>query len=276
MKDANPPLHEDEIPETFFREIQVEFLIHELKDPLSVVETGLRSLLERREKYGDLTDRQEKTLKRSLRNTRKAREMLYGLLEVGRSQAGCVRPSCFRLGPAVLDVLGDCMETAVLGGGDPPELDKDPASVAASLSRHGVFLDMADAADLELEQDEIKFRQILSNLLRNALHHRRQQLEIAFRRDGDTLCVDITDDGIGIAARHHDVIFERYARVETPNCDLPDRRGHGLGLAGARIMARTLNGDIAIRSESGRGATFRLTLPLTLPLNLTQPTRRTP
>ncbi len=252
--------HEEQTPETFFREIQVEFLIHELKDPLSVVETGLRTLLERREKYGDLTTKQEKTLKRSLRNTRKAREMLYGLLEVGRSQAGCVRPSRFRLGPAVIEVIGDCIET-VTGSGDLPELSVDPAEAAADLIRYDISLEMDETADLELEQDETKFRQILSNLLRNALHHRRKRLDVRFHRSGDRLRIDITDDGIGIPSRHHEVIFERYAQVEVPECDMPDRRGHGLGLAGARIMARTLNGDIIIESESGRGATFRLTLP---------------
>jgi signal transduction histidine kinase len=40
------------------------------------------------------------------------------------------------------------------------------------------------------------------------------------------------------------------------------RRGHGLGLAGALILARTLGGDIKIQSELGKGATFRLNLPL--------------
>lgn len=264
MKNTDHLPIEEQTPETFFREIQVEFLIHEMKDPLSVVETGLRTLLERREKYGDLSARQEKTLKRSLRNTRKAREMLYSLLEVGRSQAGCVNPSPFRLGPAVIDVIAECMETAPTGGGDPPDLDRDPKRAVAVLADFGIALDMTDAADLELRQDEIKFRQILSNLIRNALHHRRKRLDVAFSRKGDTLQVDIVDDGPGIAARHHDMIFERYARVAASDCDLPDRRGHGLGLAGARIMARTLNGDIAIQSEAGRGATFRLTLPLKL------------
>lgn len=259
--DNNPPL-EKKCQESFFREIQVEFLIHEMKDPLSVVETGLRILLERRDKYGDLTARQEKTLNRSLRNARKAREMLYSLLEVGRSQAGCVRPSCFQLGPAVIDVIADCVETAALGSSEPIELRKDIDSAAATFARYGIAIDLADIADLELEQDEIKFRQILANLIRNALHHRRKQLFVSFRLDGDALRVDVTDDGLGIAARHHDVIFERYARLESPDCDLPERRGHGLGLAGARVMARTLDGDIAIKSESGKGATFCLTLPI--------------
>ena len=75
--------------EQFFRDLEIEFLVHELKGPMAVIETGLRTLLERAEKYGPLTPRQEKILKRSLRNSRKARAMLNGLLEIGRAGSGC-------------------------------------------------------------------------------------------------------------------------------------------------------------------------------------------
>ena len=40
-----------ESPDQFFREIEIQFLIHELKDPISIVETGLRTLLEKKEKF---------------------------------------------------------------------------------------------------------------------------------------------------------------------------------------------------------------------------------
>ena len=80
---------EMETPQNFFRDVEIEFLIHELKDPLSIIETGLRTLLERQDKYGSLAPRQEKTLQRTLRNSRKARQMLNNLLEIGRSESGC-------------------------------------------------------------------------------------------------------------------------------------------------------------------------------------------
>ena len=76
-------------PDYLYREIEIEFLVHELKDPVSVIETGVRFLLENREKYGALTQRQEKTLQRMLRSARKARGMLHDILEIGRSKAGC-------------------------------------------------------------------------------------------------------------------------------------------------------------------------------------------
>ena len=111
-------------------------------------------------------------------------------------------------------------------------------------------------------QDETKFRQIVGNLIKNALHHRKERIEIKMYRDDTHLMVDVADDGPGIAPEHHGTVFERYRQVDT--CSLTPRRGHGLGLAGARIMARCLGGDIELQSQQGRGAKFILRLPLCL------------
>ena len=92
----------EEEAEQFFRDIEIEFLVHELKDPIAIIETGLRTLLERQDKFGSLSKRQENTLKRTLRNSKKARELLHSMLEIGRAEAGCFLGERFR--PA--DLLG--------------------------------------------------------------------------------------------------------------------------------------------------------------------------
>jgi signal transduction histidine kinase len=69
----------------------------------------------------------------------------------------------------------------------------------------------------------------------------------------------VRDDGPGIEPDHHELIFRRYTQVK--ECTLGERRGHGLGLAGALILARSIGGDIRVTSRKGQGATFRLTLP---------------
>jgi signal transduction histidine kinase len=94
----------------FFRDIDVEFLIHELKDPIAVIETAVRMLLEKKEKYGPLTARQQKTLDRALRNAKKARSLLADLLEVGRSDAGCFQCCHFNALDAVNTVLMETLE----------------------------------------------------------------------------------------------------------------------------------------------------------------------
>ena len=99
----------------FFDRLSVEFLVHELKDPISIIETGARTLLERQDKYGALTPKQEKTLKRMLRNTRKTRSMLYDMLEVGRTESGVCLTCRFQPVEALQTALMDALDTLPAG-----------------------------------------------------------------------------------------------------------------------------------------------------------------
>jgi signal transduction histidine kinase len=267
MKNETQPheesLIEVETPENFFRDLEIEFLIHELKDPLAIIETGLRTLLERQDKYGQLAPRQEKTLKRTLRNSKKARQMLHNLLEIGRSESGCFISCRFQPAESAYQALKDSVET-VAGNvfEDFRECDNE-SDASECLSKAGIVMDIdPQVARTEMFQDEIKFRQIIGNLIKNALHHRQKRVEVKVMIDSDQLIAEVIDDGPGIDPDHHELIFKRYAQVK--ECSIVPRRGHGLGLAGALIMARTLGGDIKIQSELGKGATFRLNLPLNL------------
>jgi len=112
------------------------------------------------------------------------------------------------------------------------------------------------------EHHYLRFRQIVGNLLKNALHHRRQKLEIKMDIEDDVVSLTVSDDGPGVEPDHHEMIFKRYAQVK--ECSIVPRKGHGLGLAGALILARCLGGDIKIVSEKGQGAAFCLTLPVSM------------
>jgi two-component system, OmpR family, sensor kinase len=251
------------IEDQFFREIEIQFLIHELKDPIAIVETGLRTLLEKKDKFGPLSVKQENVLKRSLRNTKKAWVMLNDLLEIGRSESGCF--ACLRFQPtkSVYQAMKDALE--IMTGPLAEELGKYAAEKDALelLAGNSIFVEFSpQAAQVEMFQDEVKFRQIAGNLLKNALHHRRERVEVKMDIVDDLLCLAVSDDGPGVEAEHHEMIFKRYAQVK--ECAMVSRKGHGLGLAGALILARCLGGDITIVSQKGQGATFRLTLPLKL------------
>ena len=245
----------------FFRDINVEFLIHELKDPISVIETAVRILLEKRDKCGSLTDRQEKTLKRALRNSKKARGLLADLLEVGRSDSGCIQ--CCRFDPvtAVDEALMEALETVDTGLWEAVQ-DLGPGTDReAVLKQCGIRFACSDGVRrAELCQDETKFRQIVGNLIKNALQHRKRHLEIGMGCREDQLLVDVVDDGPGIEKENRELIFERYRRLK--ECVFLSRTGHGLGLAGARVLARHLGGDITVRNNRGSGAAFSLALPL--------------
>jgi signal transduction histidine kinase len=254
MKDKSNPNQST----SFLREVQIEYLIHELKSPITIVETGLRSLLEKKERYGTLSAKQEKTLNRALRNSKKMREMLNNLLEVGRSEAGCFESCRFQPVKVMQKVLEETLDAL-------PEKDEDLLIESKDLSEHlkrsGIHFDISsNGSSTEIYQDVIKFRQIFGNLIRNALYHRKEQITVRVQQDDECLLVDVIDDGPGVKPEHRDMIFKRY--VHPGACSVLDRRGHGLGLAGSLIMARYLGGDIKLISKRGKGATFRLILPI--------------
>jgi signal transduction histidine kinase len=249
--------------EQFFREIEIEFLVHELKDPIAIIETGLRTLLERQDKFGALSPRQENTLKRTLRNSKKARELLHNLLEIGRSEAGCFIGERFQPSKSAFQALKDALETNAWDVFEELKSFDNHADALEFLSTSGIFFNVSTSADnLEMFQDEIKFRQIVGNLIKNALHHRQKRVDVRLKVDGEHLVLAVTDDGPGIEPDQHEMVFQRYAQVK--ECSIVPRKGHGLGLAGANIISRCLGGQLKLESEKGKGATFRLTLPLKL------------
>lgn len=255
---AEPSQHEDE---PFFREVDVEYLIHELKDPLSVIETALRTLLEKREKFGSLSGRQEKTLKRALRNSKKARTMLYSLLQIGSSQAMCFDRCTFSPVNAAVKSLMAAIETEA-GRAWEIIINETESEVKTDLLRQcGIETVTTPAADAaKMVHDELKFMHIAGNLIKNALHHRKDKVVLKMDCCEGFFILDVMDDGPGIDPGNHEFIFKRYAR--TKESMALSRTGHGLGLAGARIIARRLCGDITLKSEKGKGAVFQLKLPL--------------
>lgn len=249
-----------QVPEHFFRELDIQFLVHELKDPIAVIEAGVRSLLDRQDKFGPLSPRQERVLQRVLRGALRGRGMLNHLLEIGRSEAGQVVAVPFAAGQTTYASLLDALETtdselfARLS-----EQPTEPQALAL-LAQAGIGIHSdPEVYGLEVIQDETKFRQIVGNLIKNALRFRRQRLDITLHRNGDWLIVDISDDGPGIKPENQALIFRRYAQADAAGTLA--RKGHGLGLAGALVLARRLGGDLTVHSDAGKGATFRLTVP---------------
>lgn len=251
---------QDRCDDNFFRQVNIEFLVHELKAPVSIIESGALMLLERQAAGNPLTPFQQRTLERMLRNANKTRNMLAELLEVGRAQTACFQCSAF----SPMAVLRQTL-VAVVEAGDPALFDhvKDPSDLKERISiltSHGIRLDASPEVEgMTMDQDQVKFSQIAGNLMQNGFQHRRRHLLIHAARSQETFILAVRDDGPGIAPAHHEAIFQRYKQI-LPHEGIA-RSGHGLGLAVARILARSMGGDILVDSELGQGALFRLNLP---------------
>lgn len=247
--------------EDFFKELEIEFLIHELKDPISIVETGAKMLIIKQERFGPLTERQTKTVNRIIRNAAKARHMLYSLLEVGRAETGSFQCAQFAPFVAGYEVLLECLDLHTPETADQARHFQPREAALEYLENSGFIVTAAPAAvDLKVHQDETKFRQIVGNLIKNALHYRAERLELRLDVGNDLFVMEIIDDGPGIPDKYQELIFRRYAQAA--GCRQNARNGHGLGLAGARTLARSLGGDITVSSRKNEGATFRLSMPL--------------
>ena len=142
------------------------------------------------------------------------------------------------------------------------EVEGVVAGAAARAHSAGVSLVTAIAAGLPPARlDPARFRQILTNLLANALRHTPKggQVEVAARHAGDRLEIVVSDTGTGIAPEHLPRIFDRFYRTDPSRAR--DTGGAGLGLAIARQLAEAHGGSLTVHSVAGRGAAFTLVLP---------------
>lgn len=112
-----------------------------------------------------------------------------------------------------------------------------------------------------LVTDETKLRQIVLNLLGNAIKFTAAgQVTLRLEaRANERFGVVVSDTGIGIAIEHQHLVFDEFSQVDSSATRTAG--GTGLGLAIARKLARLLGGDITLASVPGQGSTFTLDLP---------------
>jgi signal transduction histidine kinase len=117
-----------------------------------------------------------------------------------------------------------------------------------------------DAA-LRLRGDEERVRQILLNLVGNAIKFTQAggYVMLDCSRHDDWIHIGVSDNGPGIAPEKHEKIFDPFAQVDR-RLNQP-QPGVGLGLAISRDLARGMGGDLDVHSVPGEGARFTLRLP---------------
>ncbi len=145
---------------------------------------------------------------------------------------------------------------------DLPELVRETCATASALVRNAA-LELrinVPSGPLILDIDRTRTRQVLLNLISNAVRHTCQGfLEVGIDDGGDDVVIHVRDSGEGIPADMLETIFGEFAQV--PHAGGPTHEGTGLGLAISRHFVELHGGRIWAESEMGVGSTFYFTLP---------------
>ena len=237
---------------------------HELRTPLNAI-VGFVDLL-REGVYGDLSPRQVKPVERIEASANHLRHLVDQILDLAKMAAGRldVHSELLDIRPFILDVASE---------------------VESLVNEKSLSLSLAMGSSLpRIKSDPTHLRQILVNLLGNAIKYTDagsivvktraltrslaleqglpQLVADAHENINSWLAVQVIDSGRGIAAADQERVFEEFEQVDAgPRADSP-HRGTGLGLAISRRLARLLGGDLLLQSESGKGSTFTLWLPV--------------
>ena len=218
-------------------ELKDEFLAvaaHEIRTPLSAI-LGASHVLSR--EWGQLDEAERLRFRDMIEaHAQDMRALVERLLDMTRLQAGRVRvvPENVRLDE---------------------ELKRDVQLVGSEIDGHEVVV---EAPPVTVHLDPQSLRHIVTNLLSNAAKFSEagSTIRLAGAVDGDTVTVEVTDRGIGIAPEHREHIFELFHQTD----DGTLARGTGVGLAIVRRYAELTGGAVEVESTPGEGSTFRVTL----------------
>lgn len=188
------------------------------------------------------------------------------------SLAGRLRSEASRLGKLIDDILDLSQAEALEAHDEPVAIAPVVAEAVDEVSRtagaSGVDIEVSPIPpDLRVAGDDRQLRSMVSNLVENAVKYSfarepgvRPRVDVVVRVEGDSVVIEVIDQGIGIPEAHLDRIFERFYRVDRARSRATG--GTGLGLSIVRHVARNHRGDVSVESTDGEGSTFRVTLPV--------------
>jgi len=216
---------------------------HELRTPLNAI-IGFSEVLSEG-MFGEINEKQTEYLKDILESGRHLLSLINDILDLSKIEAGHMglEPSDFDLPNTIANALILVRERA---------------------SRREITLGSTIDERLGmLHADERKVKQVLLNLLSNALKFTPEggRIEVSARLHDEVAEVSVADTGIGIAPADQDAVFEEFRQVGTSD---KKSEGTGLGLALSRKFIELHGGRIWVKSEVGTGSTFTFTLPLTI------------
>jgi two-component system, NtrC family, sensor kinase len=214
---------------------------HELRTPLNAI-IGFSEILAEK-MFGDVNEKQTEYLQDILESGRHLLSLINDILDLSKIEAGR-------------------MELELSEFDLPQAIDNALTLVRERASRRGIRLgSTVDERLGKIDGDERKVKQVLLNLLSNALKftHEGGRIDVGARLHGDMAEVSVADTGVGIAPEDQAAVFEEFRQVGTAD---KKAEGTGLGLALSRKFIELHGGRIWVTSQLGAGSTFTFTLPL--------------
>lgn len=219
-------------------------MTHELNTPLVSVLGYVEKMLRNQASVGPLTERQQKYLDTILRNTRRLKHIVDGLLDISSIEGWTLSLELNNL-----DIRD--------------EIDRIVQVMQPQIAEKGLRISLDIAPSLRwVRADRLRFHQIVGNLLSNACKYSPLDAIIAVtaKENSDTrqMQLDIADVGEGIAIAAQEELFTKFYRTD---CSTTRKvYGAGLGLFIAKHLVEAHGGRIWVQSEEGKGSTFSFTL----------------
>ncbi len=229
-------------------EAKSEFLAHmshEIRTPLTAI-TGATEIL--MQNIHELDEKRQKLINVLHGSSISLKDLISDILDFSKIESGELEleMTAFRLQDAFEHV------TSIM-------------SVRTSEKELDYIFDYENVGNLEFYGDPSRIRQILINLIGNAIKFTEKghvQVKASTEDQGEysVLRVDVEDTGIGIDQSQLDLIFEQFKQADSTM----SRKygGTGLGLPISKKLAHLMGGNIEVRSEPGKGSTFSLVVPL--------------
>jgi len=234
----------DVTQERALRDLQAEFVAtvsHELRTPLAAVYGAAMTLRQHSESLTE--DRRERLFDIVYDEADRLNRIVDDILWASRLDSG-------RIDFAVESFAPDALADAVL-------------AAARTHAPSHVFFELTRPPNVPpVEADAEKVRQILSNLVDNAVKYSPEggRVEVSIEPQRDSIRFAVSDEGIGIPGHEQPLVFEKFYRLD-PN-QTRGVGGTGLGLYICRELTRRMNGRIWVTSTHGEGSTFFVELPL--------------
>src|ERR1700739_1735656 len=235
-----------------FKDQFLSTMSHELRTPLNAV-LGFSDLL-KDSRYGPLNDRQARFVDHVHASGQHLLNLINDILDLSKIAAGRLELAFESV--AVKTAFGEVL------GSLRPLADKR----SQTLSQHV-------ENDLNIRADATRFKQVLMNLVGNAIKFTPEggHIDLAARLIGGKVRVEVRDNGPGIAAKEQKRIFENFYRLRQSE---KSTEGTGLGLAITQRLVELHGGELGLESQMGSGSCFHFSLPMGSEMR-ERPVRRT-